>query len=111
VDALYEVQTEQTSRLQRIFIRVPIGTGQYVLIDVDSNCIQEPDEFRLTNASDGEYTLINYPTEQLFPIINLRASARVRLEPKHLLNAESTLGKLLSSVTGETYLRVEEKSQ
>jgi hypothetical protein len=114
LDALYEVQTEQTSRLQRVFIQVQRGTGQYIWEDRDSNGIQEPNEFRLTNAAEtgeGNYVLIDYPTEQLFPIIDLRASARVRLEPKRLINTESGLGKLLAPVTSETYMRVEEKSQ
>jgi hypothetical protein len=111
LDVLYEVQTEQAARLQRIFIPVLYGTGQYIWIDRDSNGIQSEDEFRLTNAGDGQYNQLDLPTEQLFPIIDLRTSLRVRLEPSRFFTSGSPLGDLLAPVTSETYVRIEEKSQ
>ncbi len=110
LEALYEVQTEQAARLQYIFQLVPIGQGEYIWIDLDSNGVQTENEFRLTNAGDGEYIRRSLRTEQLFPVIDLRTSARLRLQPKNMFG-DSGVGAWLSPFTSETYLRVEEKSQ
>lgn len=111
LDALYEVQTEQAARLQYLYIRVPFGQGEYVWIDVDSNGVQTENEFRLTNASDGEYARRTLQTEQLFPVIDLRTSLRLRLAPKSFLNEKEGIGKWLAPITAETVLRLDEKSQ
>ncbi len=111
LDALYEVQTEQAARLQRLFVRVPFGQGEYTWIDIDSNGRQTEEEFRLALPGEGEYVRIDIPTEQLFPVVDLRASARFRLQPRRFLAAGTALGDLLEPVTAETYLRLEEKSQ
>jgi hypothetical protein len=111
LDVLYDVQTEQAARLQRIYLKVPVGLGEYVWIDADSNGLQSTDEFRKTNAEDGEYQQFDLPTEQLYPVIDLRASLRVNLQPAKIVGATSALGALLAPVTSQTFLRVEEKSQ
>ncbi len=111
LDGLYEVQTEQAARLQRLYVRVPYGQGEYIWIDIDSNNRQTEDEFRLALPGEGEYVRIDIPTEQLFPVVDLRATARLRLQPRRFLNPGTLLGGLLEQVTSETYLRLEEKSQ
>lgn len=111
VDALYQVQTEQAARLQYLYIRVPFGQGEYVWIDLDSNGVQTENEFRLTNASDGEYARRTLQTEQLFPVIDLQTLLRLRLAPKSFLNEKEGVGKWLAPITAETVLRLEEKSQ
>ncbi|MCC7438043.1 MAG: hypothetical protein IT211_06050 [Armatimonadetes bacterium] len=111
LDGLYQVQTEQAARLQYLYVRVPFGQGEYVWIDLDSNGVQTENEFRLTNASDGEYARRTLQTEQLFPVIDLQTLLRLRLSPKSLLNEQEGLGKWLAPITTETVLRLEEKSQ
>lgn len=110
IEGVYEVQTEQAARLQRVFVRVPVGQGGYIWQDLDSNGIQTEDEFRETNANDGEYVRIDLPTEQLFPVIDLDASLRLTLRPAEVLSDSGFFGKLLAPVTSETFLRIEEKS-
>lgn len=111
IDALYEVQTEQAARLQRLFLRVPFGQGDYTWLDLDSNGLQTEEEFRLAPPGEGEYIRYDFPTEQLFPVIDLRTTARVRLQPQRLIAGDSWLGRVLAPVTSETTLRLEEKSQ
>ncbi|MEO5930255.1 MAG: hypothetical protein ABIR47_10015, partial [Candidatus Kapaibacterium sp.] len=111
VDGLYDVQTEQAARLQRLFLLVPHGRGEYIWTDLDSNGRQTEEEFRLALPGEGDYVRYDFPTEQLYPVINLTTSARVRLQPARFLAPESGLGKLLAQVTAETTLRLEEKSQ
>lgn len=111
LDALYEVQTEQAARLQRLFVRVPYGRGDYSWADLNADGVQTEDEFRIAIAGEGEYVRVDLPTEQLYPVIDLRTSVRLRLQPRRFLNAATTLGRLLGPVTTETTLRLEEKSQ
>ena len=110
LDLVYDVQTEQAARLQRLFIQVPIGQGGYVWVDLDSNGLQSEFEFRETNAGDGEYVRVNLPTEQLFPVVDLDADIRLRVDPSRFLDPSSGAGSLLRGVVTETTLRLEEKS-
>lgn len=110
IEGVYEVQTERAARLQRVFVRVPVGQGAYIWQDLDMNGLQSEDEFRETNAGDGEYVRIDLPTEQLFPVIDLDASLRLILRPAEFLSDSTTVGSVLKPITSETYLRVEEKS-
>ncbi len=111
VEGVYEVQTERAARLQRVFVRVRVGDGGYIWQDLDGNGIQTENEFRETNAGDGEYVRVNLPTDQLFPVIDLDATLRLNLRPENFLSDSSLLGTILKPVTSETFLRVEEKSQ
>jgi hypothetical protein len=111
LDALYEVQTEQRARLQRVFVRVPFGQGQYVWIDYDGNGIPTEEEYRDAFAGEGEYVRFELPTDELFPVIDLRSSLRLKLSPRRFFASGSSADRLLAPVTTETYLRVEEKSQ
>lgn len=111
LDALYDVQTEQRARLQRIFVRVPFGQGQYVWNDRDDNGIATEDEYRLAFEGEGEYVRFEVPTDDLFPVIDLRSSLRLRLAPRRFFTAGSGGDLLFGPISMETYLRVEEKSQ
>lgn len=111
VDALYDVQTEQRARLQRVFVRVPYGQGQYVWIDLDNNGVASDEEYREAFEGDGEYVRFELPTDDLFPVIDLRGSLRMRLQPRRFFAGGSDPDRLLTGVSTETYLRVEEKSQ
>ena len=110
IEGVYEVQTEQAARLQRLFVRVPVGQGQYIWQDLDSNRMQTEDEFRETIANDGEYVRINLPTEQLFPVIDLESTIRMKIRPSEFMSDTTTLGRILKPVTTETFMRIEEKS-
>ncbi|MEK9138213.1 MAG: hypothetical protein AAB393_13890, partial [Bacteroidota bacterium] len=87
------------------------GTGNYrYLGDLNSNGIADENEFEPTRF-DGDFIAITLPSEQLFPVIDLKTSLRFRLTPRQFLQAGSgTLSKVLSVFSTETYVRVEEKS-
>lgn len=111
LEGVYEVQTERAARLQRVFVQVRVGDGGYIWQDLDSNGIQTENEFRETNAGDGEYVRVNLPTSELFPVIDLDATLRLNLRPERFLSDSSFFGRILQPITSETFLRVEEKSQ
>jgi len=109
-DLLYQVSTEQSSRLQRIFVRVAPGSGQYrYLGDLNNNGIADEEEF-VPVRFDGDYVAVTVPTDELLPIIDLNASVRVRLTPSRFLDAQGWVGGVLRALSTETYARVDEKS-
>jgi hypothetical protein len=109
-DLYYEVSTEQASRLERVYVRVTPGSGNYrYLGDVNSNGLADDAEFVVTRF-DGDYVALTLPTDELTPIIDLKTSARMRVVPQRFVSGEGTLVSILHALSAETYVRVEEKS-
>lgn len=110
-EVYYEVSTQKTSRLQRVFIPVPKGTGNYIYLgDLNSNGVADEFEFQQTRF-DGDYVLQTYPSDALFPVIDLNTSFRLRLSPARAIPASSGfLASLLAPITTDTYFRVQERS-
>ncbi len=110
-DLYYEVSPEQSSRFERLFTQVPRGTGNYLYAgDLNANGVVDDADFKQTRF-DGDYILTVVPGEELIPVLNLKSSVRIRTDLSDLgKEAGSFIGELLSPVTTETYLRVEEKS-
>jgi len=111
-DLFYEVATERSSRPQRVFVRVAPGSGNYLYLgDINGNGIADEAEFELARY-DGEFTATTTSTEALFPIIDLKTSARLRVTPRLFLPADGNFMRDLSSaLSTETYIRVDEKSR
>jgi len=107
----YNTATEKTAKLERVFIRVPQGTGNYEYLgDLNNNGIADENEFAPT-IYNADYILTTIPTDELFPVINLKANVRVKLEPSRLIKPKSFLAKAVSALTDELSFRVEEKSK
>jgi len=111
-DLYYEFSHQRSARLERIFIRVAKGSGNYKYIgDMNGNGIVDESDFELTRF-DGDYVVVFIPSDQLYPVADLKASVRLRLQPARLIPAASTwLSKALRSISTETYLRVDERSK
>lgn len=110
INGYYEANTEQTGRLERQFIRVPFGQGSYIWNDFNENKIQEESEFIPTNNNDGEYLRIDFRTEKLYPIIDLKAQLRIKEAFKNNGKNETFFEKIISKFSGETIIKLEEKS-
>lgn len=109
-DLFYEVSTERSSRLERAFIRVAVGSGNYKYLgDLNNNGVADESEFVQTRF-DGDFVAITVPSEELFPVIDLKSSARVRFTPSRFLTQGSSFNDILRALSTETYVRVEEKS-
>jgi hypothetical protein len=110
-DLFYEVSTEEAAKLQRVFVRVAQGTGNYQYLgDLNGNGLADENEF-VPARFDGDYIVTTVPTEQLFPIIDLKTSVRLRLTPGRMFTGRETfLENALSVLSTETYARVDEKS-
>jgi len=111
-DLFYEVSTERTSKLERVYFKVPYGQGNYTYSgDRNTNGVQDESEFEPTRY-EGDYILITLPTDQLFPVIDLRSSARIRFTPARLLatGTRNVFEDMANAISTESFLRVEEKS-
>lgn len=110
-DLFYQVSTQQSSRLERVFVRVTQGTGTYrYLGDLNGNGIADEEEFVQTRF-DGDFVPVTVPSDRLYPIIDLTTSARVRLTPSRILGENrGAVAGILSALSAETYVRVDEKS-
>ncbi|MBI4535060.1 MAG: hypothetical protein HY708_02195 [Ignavibacteriae bacterium] len=110
-DLFYEVLTERSSRLQRVFVRVTQGTGNYKYLgDLNGNGLADDDEFVLTRF-DGDFIAVTMPTDDLIPVIDLKTSVRFRLTPARFIQEPSgILEESARIISTETYVRVEEKS-
>jgi len=104
-DLYYQTSTELTSKYERIFVKVPYGTGNYIYLgDLNNNGISEENEFEL-NYYEGEYILVDYPTNQYTPTINLKTNLRFRLNFDKLFpRSNSFLGELKRILLTPTYL-------
>ncbi len=110
-DLYYEVSTQRTSKLERIFVHVAPGAGNYTYLgDLNHNGIADPDEF-VPARFDGDYIAITVPTDEMYPIIDLKTSTRIRFTPSRFLHRGGGLwSDALSAISTETYARIEEKS-
>jgi hypothetical protein len=110
-DYYYEVSTQRTAKLQKIFVQVPQGTGNYKYLgDLNHNGIADENEFEPT-IYDGDYILVTVPTTQLYPIIDLKTSSKWKVNFYDMFNGKSFIEKFARIFSTETDWRVEENSQ
>jgi hypothetical protein len=106
----YQVSTQKTAKLQKVFVKVAAGTGNYKYLgDLNNNGIQDEDEFEPA-VYDGDYIVLTVPTTQLFPVINLKTNTTWRISYGDLFGKNSTVGGILSPLSSETTWRIEEES-
>jgi hypothetical protein len=109
-DWFYEVTTGRTSKYDRIFQRVPIGTGNYVYRgDVNGNNIVDYPDFQLSRF-DGDYILVSVPTGEFVPSVDLKTSGRVHVNFNGFIKPSGLIGSMLAPLSLETYARVEEQT-
>jgi hypothetical protein len=116
VDGLYEVSDQRSARQERVFLPVQAGYGSYKYLgDLNHNGKPDDNEFEIARyPSEAVYVLVTVPTEQLFPVTDLRTNARLRISPRELLSARdsaSTLSGVASAISSETFVQINETSR
>ncbi|MBM4159160.1 MAG: hypothetical protein FJ216_10350 [Ignavibacteria bacterium] len=112
-DLFYYVTSERTAKVEKLFVAVPKGQGNYIYLgDLNSNGIQDENEFQLVNY-DGDYIKLNLPTDQYFPTVDLKTSARIILRPSryYFMASDNIFAKIYNNFSSETYYRIDEKSK
>jgi hypothetical protein len=110
-DLFYEFTSQRSARLERVFIRVARGTGNYGYVgDTNNNGVADENEFQLVRF-DGDYIVLSLPTDQLYPVVDVKASTRIRFQPSRLISTPSSSAeKIIKAISTETYARVDERS-
>jgi hypothetical protein len=104
----YEVTTKMSARLEKVFVPVESGTGNYrYLGDLNGNGIADEDEFEPT-VFDGDFILVTIPSDELFPVIELRANTRWRIRYADIFDRNTFIGTILKPLSTETVWRIEE---
>ncbi len=110
-DIFYEVSTQRSAKLERVFVKVERGAGNYrYLGDLNNNGIADENEFEPT-LFDGDFILINIPTDELFPVIDLKASTRWKINLGDFFEEDNPLGFFLRPLSTETLIRLQENSK
>ncbi len=110
-NAFYEVSTQQSAVLQRAFLRVTQGSGNYrYLGDLNNNGVADESEFEMTRY-DGDYVAISIPGNDLVPVIDLKTSLRIGFRPSYLVSGQKGwLAEAIGAFSTESYFRIDEKS-
>lgn len=112
-DLLYKITSERTAKIEKLFVLVPVGEGNYIYLgDLNNNGIQDENEFQLVNF-DGNYIKLNIPTDEFFPTVDLRTFARIYIKPSRHFNLTGSnfFADVFNNFTSETSYRIEEKSK
>lgn len=110
-DLFYEATTQKSARLERVFIRVEKGQGNYIYLgDLNNNGISDENEFEPT-IFDGDYIATKLPTDELFPVIDLKANTRWNVSLDKIITGDSFIENILKPLSSETSYRLEENSR
>ncbi|MDO8550677.1 MAG: hypothetical protein Q7S39_11085 [Ignavibacteria bacterium] len=110
-DLFYEVSTQRSARLERVFVRVEAGIGNFrYLGDLNNNGIADENEFE-PSLFEGDFIQVTIPTDELFPVIDLKTSSRWKIIYGELFDRASVLGTIFNPLSSETYWRIEENSR
>ncbi len=110
-DFYYQAASEQSAKLEKVFYKVPKGSGNYIYLgDLNNNGIAEENEFQLTNY-DGEFILITVPTEQLFPVIDLKSYLRLSINPGNKIKGNNIFAFFLKNLFLESFYRIDENNK
>ncbi|MCX7983422.1 MAG: hypothetical protein N3A63_00740 [Bacteroidetes bacterium] len=105
----YEFSNQRSARLERVFVRVPKGMGNYTYSgDLNANGIADESEYQPVRF-DGDYIMTTIASEQMYPVADLKSSFRLRVRFSET-GIQNTLLSFLRHFTTETYARIEEKS-
>jgi hypothetical protein len=109
-DLFYEVSTQRSARLERVFIPVERGLGNYIYAgDLNNNGVADENEYQPV-LFDGDYIVITIPSDELYPVIDLKTSTRWKINFGDIFDDASFTSGLLNPFSAETFWRIEENS-
>ena len=108
-DLNYQISNTATAQKERIYIKVSEGDGNY-RFDEDLN--------EYVNDPLGDYILRIITTDQFLPVVELKTSSRLRLQPNRIWgrfgstqNNLPVWKKWLTAISSESYVAIDEKTQ
>lgn len=109
-DVNYQISNTATAKKEPVYIQVSPGDGNY-RFDKDLN--------EYVNDPLGDLVMRTIVTDELIPVVELKASTRLRCSPARFFAARGAGAKkslknwqkVLSALSSETYVNVEERTQ
>ena len=107
-DFNYQISNTATAKKERLYIKVNSGDGSYRFDENLREYVLDP---------LGDYILRILTTDELVPVVELKTSGRLRLDPSRFWNRTKggkplrTWQKWLSAVSTETFSAIEERTQ
>ncbi len=110
-DISYEASSQKSALLQRVFIPVQKGVGNYRYVgDLNNNGVKDENEYEPA-AFDGEYVVVTIPSDKLYPVIDLKSGIRFKWNFNKTMDSNDLVSAALDALSFETYGRVEENSK
>ncbi len=107
-DLNYQISNTATAKKERVYIKVSQGDGNYRFDEQLQEYVNDP---------LGDYILRVLTTDELVPVVELKTSTRLRLEPSRLFAGQKQAKKpklwrkAVTAVSSETYVAIEERTQ
>lgn len=106
----YEASSQRSSLYEKVFIQTAKGTGSYIYLgDLNENGVQDENEFEQASY-DADYILTSIPSDEMFPVTDVKANARFKINYQNIFVEDSFIDKLLNPISTETTFRAEENS-
>ena len=105
----YQLSNTQIAKQEKIYIKVEVGQGNY-------RFDEELNEY-IPDGLTGDHILRVRTTDEFVPVVELRASSTIKFEPAKLWRNGKNTNKLpkwkkyLSTLSTETFFRLEEKTR
>lgn len=107
----YEANTERRALLQEAYIEVGPELGQYVWIDSNEDGVQQIDEFfPELSPNEGIFVRQFLPSDDLFPVIDMKARFRNEIKPLKFLGDGTELNRILSNMQLRSRIDITENS-
>ncbi|MCR4439365.1 MAG: hypothetical protein NUW13_10050 [candidate division KSB1 bacterium] len=105
----YQVANTAVAKKERVYLKVSPGDGNYRFDAQLNEYVPDP---------LGDYVLRTFTTDQFVPVVELRTSGKIRLDPRQFFSRSLAEGRksrwgerVLSALATETLVRIEEKSR
>jgi hypothetical protein len=108
---LYEANTQRQALLQETYIEVGPEIGQYVWDDLNEDGVEQLDEFFLElTPNEGTYIRQFLPSDDLFPVIDLRVRFRNEIKPFGYLKKDDGFSLFLNQINFRSRFDIAENS-
>jgi hypothetical protein len=106
----YQISNTATAKKERIYIRVNQGDGNYRFDEQLNEYVNDP---------LGDYVMRVLTTDELMPVVELKASSRIQLSAGRFFTGRNNQSKkphkkwqkILSAFSSETFANIEERTQ
>lgn len=108
---LYEANTQRQALLQETFIEVGPEIGQYVWDDLNNDGVEQLDEFFLElTPNEGTYLRQFLPSDNLFPVIDLKVRLRNEFNPFGFVRGKKGLNPFFEQIKFRSRFDISENS-